>query len=401
MTTRRPGGALASSSLLPVLRTDLPVVLQQVERVLREGWPDYADFLARHQEEVRRAGEAALEQFVLIAEQTRAAADDAPLRDQSQALTLFEEIGRAQWRAGNPLAMLLSAYQAGAQVAWRRFAKSAIDRGLPAGEVALLAEAVFAFVDGLTSASARGFVEEQTGAAQERERARTDLAELLLSDRSDSALVQGAAQRAGWLVPATIAVVLLDHGNPLAADAQRRLGLECLPLRGTGMFGVLLPDAGAPERRQRLLQVLRGCGAVVGPAVPPDRLPASLRVTVVAQRLQQEGVLVGDPVFVGDHLDAIIVHRDARLLEVLQAKVLEPFAALPADARQRLAETLASWLRQMGNQQDVAAELHVHRQTVRYRLAQLRELYGEQLDDPAFRLKLTLALAWSPLDPPA
>ncbi|MGH3781887.1 MAG: helix-turn-helix domain-containing protein, partial [Pseudonocardiaceae bacterium] len=44
----------------------------------------------------------------------------------------------------------------------------------------------------------------------------------------------------------------------------------------------------------------------------------------------------------------------------------------------------------------VADELHVHTHTVRYRLAQLRELYGSALDDPGTRAALLLALAWGP-----
>ena len=39
-----------------------------------------------------------------------------------------------------------------------------------------------------------------------------------------------------------------------------------------------------------------------------------------------------------------------------------------------------------------AAALHVHVQTVRYRLGQLRDLLGDALDDPAARLELALAL---------
>jgi hypothetical protein len=50
----------------------------------------------------------------------------------------------------------------------------------------------------------------------------------------------------------------------------------------------------------------------------------------------------------------------------------------------------------MGNRKVVADELHVHPQTVRYRLTQLRELFGSALDDPATRAALLLALAWGP-----
>ena len=40
----------------------------------------------------------------------------------------------------------------------------------------------------------------------------------------------------------------------------------------------------------------------------------------------------------------------------------------------------------------VAAELFVHPQTVRYRMGQLRDLYGARLEDPQCVLELTLAL---------
>ena len=41
---------------------------------------------------------------------------------------------------------------------------------------------------------------------------------------------------------------------------------------------------------------------------------------------------------------------------------------------------------------DVAELLFVHPQTVRYRMTQIRELYGERLSDPAVVLNLVLAL---------
>ena len=40
----------------------------------------------------------------------------------------------------------------------------------------------------------------------------------------------------------------------------------------------------------------------------------------------------------------------------------------------------------------MARALDLHPQTVRYRLARLRDLLGEQLDDPDVRLELELAL---------
>ncbi len=61
--------------------------------------------------------------------------------------------------------------------------------------------------------------------------------------------------------------------------------------------------------------------------------------------------------------------------------------------RERLEETLRSWLLHQGRRDAVAAELHVHAQTVRYRMGQLRELFGDTLDDPSVVLDLVVALA--------
>jgi DNA-binding PucR family transcriptional regulator len=57
-----------------------------------------------------------------------------------------------------------------------------------------------------------------------------------------------------------------------------------------------------------------------------------------------------------------------------------------------MAETALAHVRHHGNAVAMAAELHVHPQTARYRIAKLRELFGEDLDDPDKRFELELAL---------
>ena len=69
-----------------------------------------------------------------------------------------------------------------------------------------------------------------------------------------------------------------------------------------------------------------------------------------------------------------------------------PLDALPPAERARLLETLAAWLAHQRHTPAIAAELHVHPQTVRYRMAKLRELLGEALDTPEGRFELELAL---------
>jgi len=134
---------------------------------------------------------------------------------------------------------------------------------------------------------------------------------------------------------------------------------------------------------------------VVGMTVGVDLVARSVELAQIALGLATSGVLRGSPVFVDEHLDTIIVHRDDRLLAFLREQVLAPLEGLPQGARERLTETLVSWLRHLGDRTAVAQDLHVHPQTVSYRVGQLRELFGDDLDSPRERSRLLLALNWS------
>ena len=59
---------------------------------------------------------------------------------------------------------------------------------------------------------------------------------------------------------------------------------------------------------------------------------------------------------------------------------------------QELLDTLDSWLRCMGNQRRMARELHLHYNTVSYRLQQLWTLLAADPADPVKRLALETAL---------
>ncbi len=339
------------------------------------------------------AAKAFLQWLVEIADQPTQAF--SPQVEAAPHVALFEEIGRIQWREGRDLSTLLSAYQMGARIAWHHVSRAAVDIGVESAALAALAEAVFIFIDQLSSASARGFVLEQSEAVAARERLRDELVELLLSDRSDLVAVRGAAARAGWSLPREAAVILIDPDNPVGQAMLSRLDSSCLLIRRQRLLGAVVPDPVRPGRRKRLAQTLRGAGAVVGHPVALEHLPASVQIAEIAVSLQRGGVLEDDPVFADEHLDAIIVHRDPRLLAALRRTVLAPLEGLPQAVQERLIETLTSWLRHFGDRQAIAADLHVHPQTVRYRMGQLHTLFGQVLDTPAGRARLGLALTWS------
>jgi DNA-binding PucR family transcriptional regulator len=61
-------------------------------------------------------------------------------------------------------------------------------------------------------------------------------------------------------------------------------------------------------------------------------------------------------------------------------------------ARVRMEETALAYVQHGGNAAAMAPVLHVHPQTARYRIARLRELLGDALEDPDARFELELAL---------
>jgi hypothetical protein len=381
-------------NLVPAIMERLPTILAEVRELLAGQQSDYAEFLAQDFDEILGAAEGFIARLVGQAERDP---PTIPLQLASGVeQALFEEIGRIHYQQQREITPLLAAYRTGAAVAWRHVASTALQLGVPAETFAGLAAAVFAAVDQLSSASWRGYVRAQESAGVARERLRDELAELLLSDRSDMAAVRAAAGRAEWPLPRHAAVVLIEPDHEVGRMLLDRLDDSYLRLRRPQALVAIAPDPGGPGRRKRLATALRGAGAVVGATVPLEQLPASMDLAEHAVRLQQAGVLPDDPLFVDEHLDAMVVHRDDQLLAALRRQYLAPLAALPESTRDRLLETLRSWLMNMGNRKAVADELHVHTQTVRYRLAQLRELFGSALDDPATRAALLLALAWGP-----
>ncbi|MFI0369205.1 PucR family transcriptional regulator [Actinomadura sp. 1N219] len=90
-------------------------------------------------------------------------------------------------------------------------------------------------------------------------------------------------------------------------------------------------------------------------------------------------------------------HGVMALLDSAQAarhadRLLEPLDG--AGAAGELLGTLRSWLAHHGNWDRTAADLGVHRNTVRHRLGQITRLLGQDLNDPDVRMELWFALRW-------
>jgi hypothetical protein len=330
----------------------------------------------------------ALAAFLRLAEHPEQADPATPL---GAAVEAAYDLGRGEARAGRTADALLAAYRVGARVSWREMARTVVAGGLDAGTVAQFAELVFAYIDELSAASVAGHRDETATTGRVRERYLQQLGQALLSGEPEDRLV-ARAERADWTPPLTLTAVLSPearaHGTASLLDPRTLVVSADGPALPADTTVLLVPDAG--PGRAALLAAMRDRAVVVGPTRPWTLAAASYRRAVRA--LGQLPPPAGDPVDTEEHLAALVLGADPEALADLRERVLAPMGDLRPASAERLAETLRSWVLHQGRRESVAADLVVHPQTVRYRMAQLRELYGERLQDPDLLLELTVAL---------
>jgi hypothetical protein len=309
--------------------------------------------------------------------------------------SMYVELGRGELREGRGLDALLSAYRVGARVAWRTVGDHAVAAGASPAALVELAEMLFTYIDGLSGLSVRGYAEEQAAQAGERDRRRAELARLLVSGIDDEAFRE-LSNLARWAVPEQLVAVLLPRG-----EGTERLPSQALLWPREDDTVALVPgnsELGPEHLRRRLA----GIGAVIGLVVTPRDAGQSLAAAEALRDIEASATRplrpgagakpIPGPILVDDHLLDRVLRADSALLDRLTGRLLAPLEKLPEAGRERLALTLLAWLAHAGARNAVAEALHVHPQTVRYRMAQLREAFGEALEDPERRTALTVVL---------
>ena len=385
-------GLALDPAVVEALRAQLPTVAERTVAALTAGVSEYTGTLSREMgANIERAVELALGAFLHLAARssdTDAASPLVPALEGAYAL------GRGEARAGRTMDALLSAYRVGARVSWREMAAIAVADGLPAATVAQFAELVFAYIDELSAASVAGHTDELATSGRVRAQYRERLAQALLQGEPADVLV-ASALRADWDAPTTLTAVLVP-------SALVRATASVLDARTLSVSGDVASPA-APEQtvllvpdtaRSDLLRLLTGRAAVVGPTRPWTAASGSYRRALRALALLE--VAPDAPVDTDLHLATLVLGADLEALADLRSRALAPLEGLRPGTGERLAETLRSWLLHHGRRDEVAADLVVHPQTVRYRMTQLRELYGDRLTDPVSVLELTVALALPP-----
>nr|MBA2348141.1 helix-turn-helix domain-containing protein [Solirubrobacterales bacterium] len=254
--------------------------------------------------------------------------------------------------------------------------------------------AIFTYIDAISAESAAAYVEAQSRAAGERARRRRALARALADPSSTADEIEALAAGAAWELPTRIAALVVS-GEADPVRLASRLGGHVLAVGEEAEITAWVPDPDAPGRRAQLAAGIDAQPAVLGPTVPLAASVESLRRARVASGVRNDGHLPASGLLVADeHLLALVLHgAGAPEVRELAGQLLAPLETLGPGARKRSLATLRAWLDQPGQIQRIGGVLGVHPQTVRYRLAGLRELFGpEALDDPAQRFALSVAV---------
>lgn len=194
-------------------------------------------------------------------------------------------------------------------------------------------------------------------------------------------VVESAAARAGEAVLVVpegerLVVLAVDGGAVVGACGEYAAGLEAA--RGGEQA-----SAGSSDEDELVV----GVSAPVGPiAVGAAYKQAEQALSVARRRgrvyVEHEQLAAGSVVpLLAD--DAVKAFADGLLRALYEHD---------ATGRGDLVASLRAWLSRHGQWDAAAADLGVHRHTLRYRMRRVEEILGRSLDDPDVRMELWLAL---------
>ena len=365
----------------PLITPHLPELARRVIETLPLDVPEYArPFEGSFGAGVHRGVEVAMERFAELPGTDRPALSPASRQ-------VYEGLGRGEVREGRSLNALMAAYRSGARTTFRMLSTIAADAGLPTAVIVSLGESILAYLEELSAASAEGYAAEQSERAGERDRVRAVVAEMVVRGHGDEESVRAAAGAAGWALPDRLVAVTVPLGR--AEGLRGRLGPAAVVVRRESDAVALGPAPVTAAARRELEAALAERGAAVGPVRGWREAPDSLRLAGLAQASVRAAGDEG-PLWVEEHLTDLVLA--AGVVGELAEQRLAPLEAVAPARRARLAKTLLAWLRHRGERGPIAAELNVHRQTVGYRVNQLREIFGDALEDPDARFELELVL---------
>jgi hypothetical protein len=380
------------------MRAEIPSLAEEIISEIQRVIPEYARSMEGPYGEVFRAGvRRSLKTFIDIV------ADPSASREGRDAMCRL--LGEFEAREGRTLDDLQAAYRIGCQVAWRRLAKVVLRARLSSQVMAALADAVFSYADELAAVSAEGYRNAQQHSGTARRQLRTRLLRMILTEPGISPAALGnLAKRAGWPLPETVTLVAVrPPANPsepgktwhadYAEDSLSRVDDDILSDLDGSRPRLLIPGPVPEVRLAVLAAMLRDCRMGIGLTVPLDLATDSLRWAERALSLADSGVIGPGPVIRCEaHLVELWLLADQKLADQITRRQMRVLDHIPANEHRWLIDTFEPWLEGHQSVAQIADELGVHVQTVRYRIKQLKEIFGDRIEDADQRLAFELAL---------
>ncbi|GAA3240969.1 helix-turn-helix domain-containing protein [Actinocorallia longicatena] len=365
------------------LRIDLVRVGEEIVKELHQAETEWADPAVGAR--VREGVMGGLNHFAELAED--------PHGGWARLSPGYVEMGKRLAREGRSPDEVHHALRQAGRAMWRSV-KDVLDTlDIDRKTIGLLADAQFSYMDAVTAAVRFGHESEGEASPEVLARRRASLLSLLLAEpRPDRESVAGAADKARWTVPGTVAAAVLSPRDR-SQQTPRLLPDGLLVDWGRNQPCVLIPDPEGPGRASLLKPLLREWIVVVGMPVPVERAAESHRWARETLALVERGVIDGDRlVHCADHVTTLVMFGAKNLLDAMATTRLAPLDGLPLVQRERLTETLLSLLSHNFNATEAGRRMHVHPQTVRYRFRQLEKLFGPDLSDPQRCLEIEMIL---------
>ncbi|MFV2174121.1 helix-turn-helix domain-containing protein [Actinomadura sp. LOL_016] len=316
---------------------------------------------------------------------------DDPAPDWTPLTNLYAHIGAREASDGHGLDSLEAALRLSSQITCRRFISHAYDLGWNQETLSMLTESHFGLLAILVEAAAEGYDSAREELATRRERARGRLRDVLVADPPiGREAIRELAKAADWTAPETICAVALR--GPVVGTARLVPPTVLADWSGDAPY-LVVPDPGGPGQDRLMAALADACPGAVGPTVPVDRGAVSLRWARRAVALAEEGVLPGDEtVRCCDHLATLITAEARDLVEAAAPQYLRPLMEQPSPRREMLAETLLTYFNSGGNAVVTGRQLHIHPQTVRYRIRVIHEMFGGEPAAPDTKLATMITL---------
>ncbi len=318
------------------------------------------------------------------------------------------------------LPSLRAAYVSGTRILWGALLDEVRDDPVLRDELLERSSWAMAHIDAVTAAIADAYYEAHRGARHRDQLIRDLFDEIIDGDPAAVAGLELRAQRAGLELGAELRAVVFRWSSsvpggsafdglpplPAIAACAEAAGLSAdrvLAARRASELLLMLPWREPEASLPRLCETLGGAvtrlvgasgGCRVGVSGRVDGVAALRRAYRECARAIELGEML-DPSLSVHLYDDYVLHdlfdsapaQGDRLI----AHTLEPLLRL-GEAGERLIETLDAHLRSGRNLKTAASALAIHRNTLTYRLEQIRRATRLDLEDPTQRLRVEAAL---------